>query len=110
MKETSSCVIMYLLVSLTCVHKDVEQLIQAALAKYSADRIGKFDFALENAGGVVVQDKCSETFSPSMATVSLFGFPLFHVTSSPRAIIQVRKEGEPINEPSKPSQCCCVFI
>ena len=87
------CVIMYLLIYCFSIHKDVEQLIQAALAKYSADRIGKFDFALENVGGVVVQDKCSETFSPSLATVSLFGIPLFHVTSSPRAIIQVREEG-----------------
>ena len=88
----------------------MEQLIQAALAKYSADRIGKFDFALENVGGVVVQDKCSETFSPSLARVSLFGFGLFHVTSSPRAIIQVREERELINELSKPPQCCCVFM
>jgi len=70
--------------------QEVKQLIHAALARYSADRIGKFDFALENVGGVVLSDKCSKTFSPSLATVSLFGFPLWHVTSSPRAIIQVR--------------------
>lgn len=72
------------------VTQEVKQLIHAALARYSADRIGKFDFALENVGGVVLSDKCSKTFSPSLATVSLFGFPLWHITSSPRAIIQVR--------------------
>jgi len=68
--------------------QEVKQLIHAALARYSADRIGKFDFALENVGGVVLSDKCSKTFSPSLATVSLFGFPLWHITSSPCAIIQ----------------------
>lgn len=64
-------------------------MIDLSLAKYSADKIGKFDFALENSGGSVILDKCSETYIPSLATVSLFGFPLWHVTSTPKVIIQV---------------------
>ena len=69
--------------------QDVRQMIDLSLAKYSADRIGKFDFALENSGGSVIIDKCSKTYSPSVATVSVFGYPLWHVSSTPKVIIQV---------------------
>ena len=64
-------------------------MIELSLAKYSADRIGKFDFALENSGGSVILDMCSKTYTPSLATVSLFGFPVWHVTATPKVIIQV---------------------
>ena len=69
--------------------QDVRQMIELSLAKYSADRIGKFDFALENSGGSVLLDMCSKTYTPSLATVSLFGFPLWHVATTPKVIIQV---------------------
>lgn len=68
--------------------KEVEQLIDDTLAIYSADRIAKFDFALEDAGGSVVTNQCSKTYTPTLATVSLFGIPLWHVSTSPKAIIQ----------------------
>ena len=64
-------------------------MIDLSLAKYSADRIGKFDFALENSGGSVLLDMCSKTYTPSLATVSLFGFSLWHVATTPKVIIQV---------------------
>ena len=64
-------------------------MIDLSLAKYSADKIGKFDFALENSGGSVVLDMCSNTYTPSLATVSLFGFVLWHVATTPKVIIQV---------------------
>ena len=70
--------------------QEVEQLIQAALSKYSADRIAKFDFALENAGGSVIADKSSPTYSLALADVRLFGLKLWTVsTSRPSNIIQV---------------------
>lgn len=73
-----------------CIYmQDVRQMIDLSLAKYSADRIGKFDFALENSGGSVILDMCSKTYTPSLATVSLFGFPLWHVATTPKVIIQV---------------------
>lgn len=65
----------------------MEQLIRTALAKYSADRIAKFDFALENSGGVVVSS--SDTYPPALETYSLMGVPLWAAPSSPKAIIQV---------------------
>jgi SUN domain-containing protein 1/2 len=66
--------------------KEVEQLIRTALATYSADRIAKFDFALENSGGVVVSS--SDTYPPALETYHLMGVPLWTVPSSPKAIIQ----------------------
>lgn len=69
--------------------QDVQQMIDLSLARYSADRIGKFDFALENSGGSIILDKCSKTYSPSIASVTLFGYPLWHVSTTPKVIIQV---------------------
>ena len=65
----------------------MEQLIRTALATYSADRIAKFDYSLENSGGVVVSS--SDTYPPALETYSLMGVPLWTVPSSPKAIIQV---------------------
>lgn len=65
-------------------------MIELSLAKFSADRIGKFDFALENSGGSVILDKCSNTYAPSIASVSLFGYQVWPVTSTPKVIIQVK--------------------
>ena len=65
-------------------------MIDQSLQAYNADRVGSFDFALENAGGSVVLDRCSSTYSHSVAQLSLFGFTLWHVPSSPKVIIQVR--------------------
>lgn len=73
----------------TLLFQDVEDIITTSLERYSADKIGKFDFALENAGGSVLMDKCSPTYSRSLARVSLFGIPLWHVSGSPKLIIQV---------------------
>lgn len=69
--------------------QDVNELIQAALLRYSADRIAKFDFALENSGGSVIVNKCSKTYPPALATYSVMGIPLWSIPSSPKAIIQV---------------------
>ena len=67
-------------------------MIAYSLRRYSADRIGKFDFALESSGGSLVRS--SSTFTHSVHSVSLFGvIPLWHVMSSPKVIIQVRGEG-----------------
>jgi len=42
------------------------------------------------AGGSVVSTRCSETFQPRTAQLSLFGIPLWYSTNSPRVAIQVR--------------------
>ena len=65
-------------------------MIDLSLQAYSADRIGMFDFALENAGGSIMLDWCSPTYSHSVAHISFLGLTLWHVPSSPKVIIQVR--------------------
>ena len=70
------------------ISQDANELIKIALLKYSADKIAKFDFALENSGGSVVQ--FSKTYPPALDTYSVMGVPLWSVPSSPKAVIQVR--------------------
>ena len=77
----------YLHISCTYLLQDVIELIRIALLKYSADRIAKFDFALHNSGGCVVQS--SDTYPPALETYSVMGVPVWTVPSSPRIIIQV---------------------
>ena len=67
--------------------QEVETLVQTALDRFSADRVAKFDFALENSGGLVAGS--SETYPPALETYSLMGVPLWTIPSSPKAIIQV---------------------
>ena len=69
--------------------QDVEEVIRMSLERYSADRIAKFDFALENSGGSVLLDKCSPTFPQSLSSVHLFGIPLWYISGTPKIIIQV---------------------
>lgn len=66
--------------------KGVEQLIRVALDTYSADRVAKFDFALENSGGEVVD--CSGTYPPALETYNVMGVPIWSMSSSPQTIIQ----------------------
>ena len=68
-------------------------MINVSLQVYGADRIGSYDFVLENAGGSVMLGHCSQTYSHSIATMRLFGFTLWHFPSSPKVIIQVRCVG-----------------
>ena len=65
----------------------MNELIRIGLHRYSADRIAKFDFALENSGGGVVDS--SDTYPPALNTYSVMGMPLWTAPSSPKAIIQV---------------------
>ena len=69
--------------------EDVHTMIDKALLNYSADQIAKFDFALESAGGHVVDS--SDTYDPSETKPQLFGFtlPITLSRTSPGHIIQV---------------------
>lgn len=66
----------------------VRTMIDKALLNYSADQIAKFDFALESAGGHVVDS--SDTYDPSETKPQLFGFtlPITLSRTSPGHIIQ----------------------
>ncbi|XP_059157128.1 SUN domain-containing protein 1-like isoform X2 [Physella acuta] len=66
----------------------IKSIIDDALMKFSADRVGMPDFALESAGGSVLSVRCSETFYKQTALVSIFGIPLWYTSNSPRTVIQ----------------------
>jgi SUN domain-containing protein 1/2 len=66
----------------------VELLIKEALAIYDADKTGMPDFALEPAGGTIVNIRCSETFDPRNIQYRIFGVPVWSTSNSPRTVIQ----------------------
>ncbi|KAF3687976.1 SUN domain-containing protein 1 Protein unc-84 -like protein A Sad1/unc-84 protein-like 1 [Channa argus] len=106
--------------SATTVHNHITPELHQALEKWLADRIkeqdviklvGKegssdwgrpmadkmADFALETQGASVISTRCSETYRIRSACVTLFGFPLWYPSESPRTVIQ----GYPVLLPGK---------
>ncbi|XP_035035450.1 uncharacterized protein sun2 [Hippoglossus stenolepis] len=67
----------------------------ADLGRPMADKMA--DFALETQGASVISTRCSETYRIRSACVSLFGFPLWYPSESPRTVIQ----GNPVLLPGK---------
>ncbi|XP_034549731.1 SUN domain-containing protein 2-like isoform X1 [Notolabrus celidotus] len=55
------------------------------------------DFALETLGASVIYNRCSKTYFTDSACVTLFGFPMWHLSESPRTVIQ----GHPVLLPGK---------
>lgn len=55
------------------------------------------DFALETQGASVISTRCSETYRHRSACLTLFGFPLWYPSESPRTVIQ----GYPVLLPGK---------
>ncbi|XP_068109703.1 SUN domain-containing protein 2 isoform X3 [Hyperolius riggenbachi] len=68
--------------------EEVYEIVNRALERYSEDRIGLVDYALESSGASVVNTRCSETFETKTALLSLFGVPLWYQSQSPRVILQ----------------------
>uniref|UniRef100_A0A8C4R024 SUN domain-containing protein n=3 Tax=Eptatretus burgeri TaxID=7764 RepID=A0A8C4R024_EPTBU len=68
--------------------EEVFNIVHHALKTFSEDKTGKFDFALESAGGAVINVRCSESYTSKAAIISLFGIPLMYQSQSPRVIIQ----------------------
>ncbi|KAF7649622.1 hypothetical protein LDENG_00138560 [Lucifuga dentata] len=66
-----------------------------ACGRPAADRMA--DFALETQGASVVSTRCSETYRIRSACMTLFGFPLWYPSESPRTVIQ----GHPVLLPGK---------
>lgn len=64
-------------------------------ARPVADRMA--DFALETQGASVISTRCSETYRHRSACLTLFGFPLWYPSESPRTVIQ----GYPVLLPGK---------
>ncbi|NXG67324.1 SUN2 protein, partial [Hemiprocne comata] len=68
--------------------EQVHLIVDQALRRYSEDRVGMVDYALESAGASVINTRCSETYETRTALLSLFGIPLWYQSQSPRVILQ----------------------
>ncbi|XP_008531847.1 SUN domain-containing protein 2 isoform X3 [Equus przewalskii] len=68
--------------------EQVHRIVKQALKRYSEDRIGMVDYALESGGASVISTRCSETYETKTALLSLFGIPLWYHSQSPRVILQ----------------------
>lgn len=68
--------------------EQVHRIVSQALKRYSEDRIGMVDYALESGGASVISTRCSETYETKTALLSLFGIPLWYHSQSPRVILQ----------------------
>lgn len=68
--------------------EEVHRIVSQALKRYSEDRIGMVDYALESGGASVISTRCSETYETKTALLSLFGIPLWYHSQSPRVILQ----------------------
>ncbi|KAG8556642.1 hypothetical protein GDO81_018152 [Engystomops pustulosus] len=68
--------------------EEVYEIVNRALQRYSEDRIGLVDYALESSGASVLNTRCSETYETRTALISLFGVPLWYQSQSPRVILQ----------------------
>lgn len=97
--------------STTLVHNHLTPELEQAMEKWLTDRIKERDavmlvdkgscadcghpmadrmpdFALETQGASVISTRCSETFRIRSACVTLFGFPIWYPSESPRTVIQ----------------------
>lgn len=114
-------------ITLLCLLLPLQQvhlIVGQALKRYSEDRVGMVDYALESAGrwsgrashlgevttgcwhaahllpsplmpgASVINTRCSETYETRTALLSLFGIPLWYHSQSPRVILQVGAEWE----------------
>ncbi|XP_036747329.1 SUN domain-containing protein 2 isoform X2 [Manis pentadactyla] len=70
------------------VTEEVHRIVKQALKRYSEDRVGMVDYALESGGASVISTRCSETYETKTALLSLFGIPLWYHSQSPRVILQ----------------------
>ncbi|XP_043958202.1 SUN domain-containing protein 1-like isoform X2 [Gambusia affinis] len=68
--------------------EEVRVMVMEALKLFSQDRTGLADYALESGGGSILSTRCSETYETKAALLSLFGFPLWYFSQSPRTVIQ----------------------
>ncbi|KAM3833157.1 SUN domain-containing protein 2 isoform 2-T2 [Vipera latastei] len=70
------------------IEEQIHHIVNDALKRYSEDRIGMVDYALESGGASVISTRCSETYETKTALLSLFGIPLWYHSQSPRVILQ----------------------
>lgn len=66
---------------------EVARVVKDMLAKYDADKTGLPDYALESAGGSVVNTRCTDTYSERAPKYYMFGLPLWTFSRTAREAI-----------------------
>ncbi|XP_075558590.1 uncharacterized protein LOC142590391 [Dermacentor variabilis] len=66
---------------------EVTRVVKNMLAKYDADKTGLPDYALESAGGSVVNTRCTDTYSERAPKYYMFGLPLWTFSRTAREAI-----------------------
>ncbi|KAH7948721.1 hypothetical protein HPB49_001206 [Dermacentor silvarum] len=66
---------------------EVTRVVKDMLAKYDADKTGLPDYALESAGGSVVNTRCTDTYSERAPKYYMFGLPLWTFSRTAREAI-----------------------
>ena len=80
--------------------EEVSRIIKTELVTYDADKTGRFDFALESAGGTIASTRCTQTYDAATAVYSVWGIPIWwESVNGPRSILQPG---------SNPGQCWAV--
>lgn len=64
-------------------------LTEISNAKSESDHLSCMTMVCLCLGGSILSTRCSETYETKTALMSLFGFPLWYFSQSPRAVIQV---------------------
>ncbi|XP_077552410.1 uncharacterized protein LOC144166794 isoform X2 [Haemaphysalis longicornis] len=76
--------------------EEVTRIVKEMLAKYDADKTGLPDYALETAGGTVVNTRCTETYVDRAPKYYWYGVPLWTFARTAR---------EAIRPEMQPGQC-----
>lgn len=63
--------------SVTVGMDEVTRVVKGMLDKYAADKTGLPDYALESAGGSVVNTRCTDTYTERSPKYYMFGMPLW---------------------------------
>lgn len=63
--------------SVTVGMDEVTRVVKGMLDKYAADKTGLPDYALESAGGSVVNTRCTDTYTERSPKYYMFGLPLW---------------------------------
>ncbi|XP_051522720.1 SUN domain-containing protein 1-like [Myxocyprinus asiaticus] len=68
--------------------EDIQLIVNNTLKRFSEDRTGLVDYAMEAGGGSIIGTRCTVSHETKTALLSLFGLPLWYFSQSPRVVIQ----------------------
>ncbi|KAK2588857.1 hypothetical protein KPH14_001724 [Odynerus spinipes] len=70
----------------------INKIVDDRLKIYDADKTGRVDYAVETAGGEIINTRCTQTYDKTSGTFKLLGITIYSKSNNPRSVIQ----GNPI--------------